>query len=61
MMRHELRRYITYGQLIMWPRIVISARNHVKLVLFSNAISKGDVRSIRCTMVRILRQELIAQ
>ncbi|BDR93256.1 hypothetical protein [Vulcanisaeta souniana] len=52
MTRYELRKYITYGQLIIWPRLIISIRDHVVPILLVSAMDRDERRSIRCTSIK---------
>ena len=56
-----MRKYITHEQLIMWPRLVVNIRDHVRVILIANLSNKGDVRSIRCSRIELARQRVIAQ
>ena len=52
MARYELRKYITYGQLIIWPRLIINIRDHVATILLVSAVDRDERRSIRCTSIK---------
>ena len=61
MARYELRKYITYGQLIMWPRLAVNIKDHVRIMLIANLSSKSEIRSIRCSRIELVRQRVITQ
>ncbi|WP_054856612.1 hypothetical protein [Vulcanisaeta sp. JCM 16159] len=56
MIKHELRKYITYGQLIMWPRLVINMKNHIKILLTVSTTGKDEVRNIRCSSIELMKR-----
>ncbi|GAB6947048.1 hypothetical protein JCM16161A_11780 [Vulcanisaeta sp. JCM 16161] len=57
MAEYELRKYITYGQLIMWPRLIISIKNHVKVILMTSLSNKSEIRSIRCSRIEFMMKQ----
>ncbi|ADN50645.1 hypothetical protein [Vulcanisaeta distributa] len=61
MAKYELRRYITYGQLIMWPRLIVNIKDHVKIMFVTNLSNKGEIRSIRCSRIELIKHRPIAQ
>lgn len=52
----ELRRYISYGQLIIWPRIIINLRNRVGIVITANASGRDEVRNDRCSIIDLIKR-----
>ncbi|WP_054841757.1 hypothetical protein [Vulcanisaeta distributa] len=61
MVEYELRRYITHGEVIMWPRLIVNIKDHVRIILITNISSKDEVRSIRCSRIELIRHRPIAQ
>ena len=56
-----MRKYITHEQLIIWPRLVINIRDHVRVILIANLSDKDNVRSIRCSRIELAKQRVTAQ
>ncbi|GAB6944044.1 hypothetical protein [Vulcanisaeta sp. JCM 14467] len=61
MVRYELRKYIAHEQLIMWPRLVVNIKDHVRVILIANLSNKSDIRNIRCSRIELARRRIIAQ
>ncbi|MGC9152144.1 MAG: hypothetical protein ACP5GY_00240 [Vulcanisaeta sp.] len=56
---NKLRNYITYAQLILWPRISVSIKDQIYYLVMMNASNRGEGRTARCSGINIARRSLL--